>query len=208
MRGDATFTLDVDFGETSRWGVRRYFEEQLAFFDRWLPDDATGQPRRRGAGADLRDGRRHRPEDRARQARPRRPLARRAGVAARARGADDLPSARRRLAAPSRAPATTSRGASPTTRRTRCRRSAASTARSASFPPDGRGDGADVDAPAEPRAAAAQHHDARALPTRSRREAFFTGARARAAAVRARRRARLPDRAARRAGRGDGPRAR
>ena len=44
MRGDATFTLDVDFGEASRWGVRRYFEEQLAWFDRFLPDDATGQP--------------------------------------------------------------------------------------------------------------------------------------------------------------------
>jgi predicted acyl esterase len=44
MRGDATFTLDVDFGEASCWGVRRYFEEQLAYFDRWLPDAATGQP--------------------------------------------------------------------------------------------------------------------------------------------------------------------
>jgi predicted acyl esterase len=44
MRGDATFTLDVDFGEASRWGVQRYFQEQLAWFDRFLPDDATGQP--------------------------------------------------------------------------------------------------------------------------------------------------------------------
>ncbi|HET7514371.1 MAG TPA: CocE/NonD family hydrolase [Gaiella sp.] len=44
MRGDATFTLDVDFGEASTWGVRRYFEEQLAWFDRFLPDDAPGQP--------------------------------------------------------------------------------------------------------------------------------------------------------------------
>jgi putative CocE/NonD family hydrolase len=44
MRGDATFTLDVDFGAESRWGVRRYFEEQLAWFDRFLPDDAPGQP--------------------------------------------------------------------------------------------------------------------------------------------------------------------
>ena len=44
MRGDATFTLDVDFGEVSRWGVRHYFEQQLEFFDRWLPDDAAGQP--------------------------------------------------------------------------------------------------------------------------------------------------------------------
>jgi putative CocE/NonD family hydrolase len=44
MRGDATFTLDVDFGEASRWGVRHYFEQQLEFFDRWLPDDASGHP--------------------------------------------------------------------------------------------------------------------------------------------------------------------
>jgi putative CocE/NonD family hydrolase len=44
MRGDATFTLDVDFGEASRWGVAHYFERQLEFFDRWLPDDASGQP--------------------------------------------------------------------------------------------------------------------------------------------------------------------
>ena len=40
MRGDATYCLDVDFGPESAWGVNRYFEEQLAFFDRWLPDDA------------------------------------------------------------------------------------------------------------------------------------------------------------------------
>jgi len=38
MRGDATYTLDVDFGPDSRWGIRRYFAEQLAFFDRWLKD--------------------------------------------------------------------------------------------------------------------------------------------------------------------------
>ncbi len=44
MRGDATWTLDVDFGPASRWGVQRYFEEQLAYFDRWLPDDASGHP--------------------------------------------------------------------------------------------------------------------------------------------------------------------
>ena len=44
MRGDATFCHDVDFGPASVWGVQRYFEEQLEFFGRWLPDDATGQP--------------------------------------------------------------------------------------------------------------------------------------------------------------------
>ena len=40
MRGDVTYTLDVDFGPDSRWGPRRYFEEQLEYFDRWLRDDA------------------------------------------------------------------------------------------------------------------------------------------------------------------------
>jgi len=44
MRGDATYCLDVDFGVQSAWGVQRYFDEQLEFFNRWLPDDATGQP--------------------------------------------------------------------------------------------------------------------------------------------------------------------
>ena len=44
MRGDATFCLDVDFGAQSAWGVKRYFDEQLEFFNRFLPDDATGQP--------------------------------------------------------------------------------------------------------------------------------------------------------------------
>ncbi len=44
MRGDSTFCLEVDFGPESTWGVNRYFEEQLAYFDRWLPDDAPGQP--------------------------------------------------------------------------------------------------------------------------------------------------------------------
>ena len=44
MRGDVTYTLDVDFGESSRWGVQHYFEQQLEWFNRFLPDDATGQP--------------------------------------------------------------------------------------------------------------------------------------------------------------------
>ena len=48
MRGDATYTLDVDFGADSAWGVQRYFAEQLAFFDRWLKDgDARARTRRR-----------------------------------------------------------------------------------------------------------------------------------------------------------------
>jgi putative CocE/NonD family hydrolase len=42
MRGDATWTHDVDFGPDGAWGVRRYFEEQLRFFDRWLKDERNG----------------------------------------------------------------------------------------------------------------------------------------------------------------------
>ena len=38
MRGDASFTLDVDFGTDSVWGVGRYFAEQLAYFDCHLRD--------------------------------------------------------------------------------------------------------------------------------------------------------------------------
>ena len=66
MRGDATHTLDVDFGPQSVWGVARYFEEQLRFFDRWLRDEPTGvedEPRVRifvmggGSGRRLPSGR-------------------------------------------------------------------------------------------------------------------------------------------------------
>jgi putative CocE/NonD family hydrolase len=42
MRGDASWTLDVDFGPDSVWGVDRYFAEQLRFFDAYLRDD--GEP--------------------------------------------------------------------------------------------------------------------------------------------------------------------
>jgi putative CocE/NonD family hydrolase len=42
MRGDATYTLDVDFGRESVWGVPGYFAEQLRFFDRWLKGDENG----------------------------------------------------------------------------------------------------------------------------------------------------------------------
>lgn len=44
MRGDATFTLDVDFGADSVWGVDKYFDEQLRFFDRWLREDGAAAP--------------------------------------------------------------------------------------------------------------------------------------------------------------------
>jgi uncharacterized protein len=39
MRGDVTWTLDVDFGPDSRWGPKRYFEEQLRYFDAYLKDE-------------------------------------------------------------------------------------------------------------------------------------------------------------------------
>ena len=45
MRGDASWTLDVDFGPESVWGVQRYFEEQLRFFDRWLKVEENGVER-------------------------------------------------------------------------------------------------------------------------------------------------------------------
>jgi uncharacterized protein len=41
MRGDASWTLDVDFGPDSVWGVQRYFEEQLRFFDAYLREDGV-----------------------------------------------------------------------------------------------------------------------------------------------------------------------
>ncbi len=36
MRGDSTFTGDVDFGQSSVWGVAHYFERQLSYFDQHL----------------------------------------------------------------------------------------------------------------------------------------------------------------------------
>lgn len=44
MRSDATYTLDVDFGPESVWGVERYFHEQLRFFDQWLRDEEPPDP--------------------------------------------------------------------------------------------------------------------------------------------------------------------
>ena len=83
MRGDATFCHDVDFGPQSTWGVQRYFEEQLEFFERWLPDNATGQPEGEAPVRIFVMGGGERPQDGGGEARPRRPLARRVGVAAR-----------------------------------------------------------------------------------------------------------------------------
>ena len=44
MRGDVSWTFDVDFGPDSVWGVQRYFDEQLRFFERWLREDGGGAP--------------------------------------------------------------------------------------------------------------------------------------------------------------------
>jgi len=44
MRGDVTYCHDVDFGVESRWGVQRYFDEQLEFFDRWLREEGSRSP--------------------------------------------------------------------------------------------------------------------------------------------------------------------
>jgi putative CocE/NonD family hydrolase len=45
MRGDSTWVGDVDFGPESVWGVRRYFDEQHRWFDRWLRDVPNGVDR-------------------------------------------------------------------------------------------------------------------------------------------------------------------
>ena len=135
--------------------------EQLEFFDRWLPDGATGAAGRRGAGADLRDGRRQRPQDRGRASsttagagatsRSGRSRARvpttwhlHGDGSLRGRGAGG----RRRAAALHLRP----RGSGADDRR--------QLLRGRRVPAAGRGDGADVDAAPQPGAAAAQHHDA------------------------------------------------
>ena len=138
MRGDATYTLDVDFGADVGLGVQRYFAEQLAFFDRWLRRTGRrargeapvrifvmgGGSGRKTALGKLDHGGRWREEHEWPLARrPRRPL----------------PPARRRLALAGGA-----RGRDEPRRYTydpahRCRRSAGTTARSASCRPEGAG---------------------------------------------------------------------
>ena len=139
MRGDATFCHEVDFGPDSVWGVERYFEEQLEYFSRWLPDDAAGQPAgeapirifvmgggsgRRTAEGKLDHGGRWRDEHEW-------PLARAVETTFYLHGDGSL----------SRQPPVVWRrdASSPTTRPIPCRRSAASTAPSASSPRRGRG---------------------------------------------------------------------
>ena len=46
MRGDASFMPRRRFGRGGALGDGRYFDEQLAFFDRWLPDGAARTARR------------------------------------------------------------------------------------------------------------------------------------------------------------------
>ncbi len=204
MRGDASWTLDVDFGPTSVWGVQRYFEEQLAFFERWLPDEATGQPAdeapvqifvmgggsgRRTELGKLDHGGGWRDEQEW-------PLARavpttlhlhsdgglRAEAPAGRRGAAHVHLRPRR-------PGADDRWALLRGRRAPVRR---------------RGDRADVGPPPQPGAPAPEHHD----PGARRPEGVgrvLHRPRAVPAALRAAGRARLPDRAAPRARRGDGP---
>ena len=128
-------------GLQSVWGVQRYFEEQLDFFERWLPDDATGQPAGEapvrifvmGGGSGRQDGRRASSTTAAAGATSRSgrsPAARRTAYYLHGDGSLSTRSPPR------------GRGAAPlhrSTRRIRCRPSAASTARSASCPPTGRG---------------------------------------------------------------------
>ena len=98
MRGDATFTLDVDFGRDSSVGRAALLRGAARVLRRFLPDERrTSRSTSRRCGSSSWAAARGRKTELG-QARPRRPLARRAGVAARACRADDLPPARRRLA--------------------------------------------------------------------------------------------------------------
>jgi uncharacterized protein len=42
MRGEVSYSGDVDFGQEAVWGVRHYFDQQLRWFDRWLRDIPNG----------------------------------------------------------------------------------------------------------------------------------------------------------------------
>ena len=160
MRGDATFTLDVDFGEASRWGVQRYFEEQLAYFDRWLPrrrDRRRRRTRRRcrifvmGGGSGrktelgkLDHGGRWRDEQEW-------PLARAVPTTFHLHGDGSLSTEPRAGGRRAAALHLRPRGPGADDRR--------QLLRGRRVPAGGRGHGADVDAAAQPGAAAAQHHD-------------------------------------------------
>ena len=185
MRGDGTWTLDVDYGPTSRLGRPALLRRAARVLQPLAARRRERAPGGRGAGEDLRDGRRQRPQDRARQARPRRPLARRAGVAARACDRADAPSPRRRLA-PRRRACGRRRAAAvhlrPRRSRADDRRALLRRRRDAVRR---RGARAGVGAPAESGADAAEHHD----PGRRRPEGVgrvLHGARAVPAPVRAR----------------------
>ena len=191
----------------SAWGVQRYFAEQLAFFDRWLKEDGGGAPAdeapvrifvmgggsgRKTALGKLDHGGRWREEHEW-------PLARAQETVYHLRADGSLS-----LEAPAgdggAAPLHLRPGAPGADDRRQLllgRRAAGG----------GRRDGAGVVALPQPGAAAAQHPHPRA--GRPEGDAgVLRRARALSAALGARRRARLRDRAARGAGRGDGPRAR
>ena len=164
MRGDVTWTLDVDFGPDSRWGVAAVLRGAVALLRPRYLKDATGRRsddapvrifvmgggtgRKTGEGK-LDHGGRWRDEQEW-------PLAR--------AHADDVAPARRRLADGDET-VSESRGVHVRPGRPRAddRRQLLRRRR---VPGAGRGHGADVDAPAQPGAAPAEHHDARAPPTR------------------------------------------
>ena len=176
MRGDATLDARRRLRRrTSVWGVQRYFDEQLAFFDRWLPDDASGAPADEapvrifvmGGGSGrktelgkLDHGGRWRDEHEWPLARATEQTPPPARATARSRAeapaADAEP---RRFTYDPDDPVPTIGG---------------TTARSASCRPAGAGHRAGVGAPAQPGAPAAQHHDPRSAPTRRSRAEYFT----------------------------------
>ena len=98
MRGDATLDARRRLRRDSSVGRAALLRGAARVLRPLPPGRATGQPPDEApVRIFVMGGGSGRKTD-ARQARPRRPLARRAGVAARARRADDLPPARRRLA--------------------------------------------------------------------------------------------------------------
>ena len=155
----------------SVWGVQRYFEEQLDFFNRWLPDDAPGQPPGEAPVRIFVMGGGSRPQD------GRAASSTTAGAGARSRSGrsrgrvDDavLPPRRRRRSRPSEPPA----GATPRDVHLRPGASGADARRPLLLDrrAAGRraGDGAGLGAAAQPGAAAARPAHARARSTRRSR---------------------------------------
>ena len=169
MRGDATLLPRRRLRACERLGRPAVLRGAARVLRPLAPGRRDRAAGRRGAGADLRDGRRQRPQDGRGQARPRRRVAGRVGMAARAARRDVVLPPRRRLAldrgAGGRRRATALHlrpGAPcPDDRRPLLRGRRASRGR--------RRDGAGVVALPQPGAAAPRRAHARARPTRRRR---------------------------------------